>query len=105
MSDGITPLTPDQEKLYEKQASQEGWFHRVWVALDMFVNVLFKGNPDETISSRSARAATEGKTWGVILSNLLDLIQKDHGAKAEAGDVERTKEVQYLEDHSGDLPK
>ena len=69
------------------------------------MNVIFGGDPDETISSRSARAATEGKLWGKILSHFLDLFQTDHGAKAEVGDLTRAEDVEYLEDNSGSLPK
>lgn len=103
MSDGITPLTPQQLQKYETKALHQPYWHRLLVALDMFVNVIFNGHPDETISSRSARAATEGKTWGVLMSKFLDLFQNDHGAKAEAADLERSKEVGYLEDKSGNL--
>lgn len=103
MSDGITPLTPAQEAQSEQQASQEGYLKRVLVAFDIFVNVLFNGREDETISSRSSRAATEGKLWGIVLSKFLDLFEKDHGAKAEAGDVERAESVIKAEDQSGNL--
>lgn len=104
MSDGITPLTTTEVVTEEKQASTEGYFIRVLIAFDIFANVVFKGNPDETLSSRSARAATEGKWWGIILSKFLDLFQSDHGAKAEAGDVTRAEAVIALEDKSGNIP-
>ena len=48
----------------ESQAADEGYLHRVLVALDIFLNVVFKGREDETISARSYRAALEGKIWG-----------------------------------------
>jgi len=99
----ITPLTPAQETTDEKQVVAEGYFKKVLITFDQFVNVIFKGNPDETISSRSARAATEGKLWGIWMSWFLDLFQKDHGAQAEAGDVQRAKEVESLEEKSGNI--
>lgn len=77
--------------------------HRFLVGLDQFVNVITFGEPDETISSRSARAALQGKKWGIVMSKFLNLFQKDHGAKAQAGDVERAEHVRDLEEESGTL--
>ena len=104
MSNGITPLTPAQEATAEQQAKSDGYARRVLVAFDIFVNVICNGHEDETISSRAARAATEGKWWGILLSMFLDLFQKDHGAQAQAGDLARAEEVVSLEDKSGTLP-
>jgi hypothetical protein len=87
------------------QAQKEGYFIRVLIAFDMFVNVIFGGNNDETISSRSARAATEGKIWGIVLSRFLDLFQANHGAQAIVGDLTRAEDVESLEENSGDIPK
>jgi hypothetical protein len=103
MSDPITPLTPEQVAKQEAQASKEGYLHKDLVGLDQFANVLSGGNPDETISSRSARAAEQGKTWGVVMSKFLNLFQRDHGPKAQAGDVERAEAVEKIEDSSGGL--
>lgn len=103
-STGITPLTPSQLVTNEQQAKQEGYVKRVLIGFDQFANVVLNGHPDETISSRSARAATQGKLWGKTMSKFLDLFQKDHGATAEAGDLERAETVEYLEDSSGTLP-
>lgn len=100
---GITPLTPAQVATQEAQAAKEGYGKRVLIGLDMFANTLTNGHPDETISSRSARAATEGKLWGKGMSKFLDLFQRDHGAKAEAGDVSRALIVEHLEESSGTL--
>ena len=63
--------------------------------------MLTDGDEDETISSRSARAAEKGKPWGVAMSKFLDIFQKDHGAKAQAGDLERAKAVEQTELQSG----
>ena len=84
----------------EDLTAQEGYFHRVLVAFDQFVNALFRGRPDETISARAYRAALEGKLWGRILNAGLDLIQKDHGAKAAAGDLERATSISTTEDET-----
>jgi hypothetical protein len=103
MSDPITPLTPAQVAKQEAQASKEGYLHKDLVGLDQFTTVLTGGNPDETISSRSARAAEQGKTWGTLMSKFLNLFQKDHGPKAQAGDVERAAAVASIEEKSGGL--
>jgi hypothetical protein len=99
----IQPLNPSEAVEQEREAASEGYIHRALVGFDQFVNVLTGGYPDETISSRSARAAEYGKLWGVVMSRFLDLFQSNHGAKAQAGDVERAREVQDLEERSGVL--
>lgn len=103
MSNGVTPLDTGQTKKAEATAVYSPYYIRVLIALDVFINVIFNGNLGETISARSARAATEGKRWGIWLSKFLDLFQSDHGAKAVASDLTRAKEVEYLEEHSGDI--
>jgi hypothetical protein len=101
MSDGITPLTPGQLAAQEAQAEKEGYLKRALIGLDMLMNVLTDGDPDETISSRSARAAEKGKPWGICMSKFLDVFQHDHGAKAQAGDVGRAQAIITTEDSSG----
>jgi hypothetical protein len=54
------------------------------MALDMGVNVLTGGLPDETISSRLARDAEQHRIVGEIGSKILDVFQKDHGAKGQS---------------------
>lgn len=54
------------------------WFWNVLIAIDQFGNTLAGGDPDETISSRAAKAQAEGKRWGCILCSLLNRIQQDH---------------------------
>lgn len=82
----------------EAQAAREGYVHRVLVAFDQFVNVLFRGRPDETISARAYRAALEGKLWGRVMNAFLNIFQSDHGAKAAAGDLERAQAIMNTED-------
>lgn len=101
MSDGITPLTPVQQATQEAQAAKEAYLKRALVGLDMFMNVLTDGDPDETISSRAARAAEKGKPWGILMSKFLDVFQHDHGPKAQAGDVGRAQAIITTEDTSG----
>ena len=92
-------MNPDiiNVQLQELQASKEGYLHRVLVALDIFLNVVFKGREDETISARSYRAALEGKIWGRIMNAFLDIFQSNHGAKAAAGDLERANSIAVTE--------
>jgi hypothetical protein len=103
MTDGITPLAPAQVVAQEAQASKEGYLKRDLIALDMGVNVLTGGLPDETISSRWARGAEQGHFVGEIGSKFLDVFQRDHGAKAQAGDTERAERVVETEAQSGGL--
>jgi hypothetical protein len=77
-----------------------GWVHRSLVGLDQFVNVLTGGLPDETISSRSQRAADRGNWAGKAMTGFLHLFQKDHGHKAEAGDLRRAEEVEETEEEA-----
>jgi hypothetical protein len=103
MTDGITPLTPAQVATQEAQAAKEGYIKRDLIALDMGVNVLTGGLPDETVSSRWARGAEQHHIVGEIGSKFLDLFEKDHGAKAQAGDTERARHVVETEAASGGL--
>jgi len=100
----LTPLDAAQTAAQEAQAAKEGWLHRILVAFDIFCNVtFFRGLEDETISSHSARACEEGKTWGIWMSAFLNFFQSDHGVKAQAGDEERAEEVSQVEDKSGGI--
>lgn len=110
MSDGITPLTPAEQAIQESQAAHEGFLRRDLIALDDLGNtVLLDGKNDETMSSHFARMATEDhgveQKIGKLASEGLDLLQGDHGAKAQAGDLERAKTVEALEENSPGLEK
>jgi hypothetical protein len=100
----ITPLTPAQEAKQRASASHEGYAHRVIEEVDVTANVIADGKQDETISSRASRAAVAGKLWGRVLSRVLDGFQKNHGAKAQAADLERAEEIEALERSNGVLP-
>ena len=83
----------------ETQAAAEGYLHRCLVAIDICANVIvFKGRQGETISAHAYRAALANKTWGQVLNGALSLIQKDHGAKAAAGDLERAMSIAATEE-------
>jgi len=97
MNNPVTRLSPAEEHTEERETACEGYVHRVLVAGDIFTNVVLGGYPDETISSRCARAAFAGKWWGIWMSGFLNLFQADHGAKAMAGDEERAENVEELE--------
>ena len=103
MSDGITPLTPVQVAAQEARTAHENLIQRDLVAIDQLANVVTGGLPDETISSRLARAAEKHELVGEIGSKALDLVQADHGAKAQAGDLERAGAVARAEEASGGL--
>lgn len=100
-----------QIKKSEKNTAKEDYGHRFLVALDIFVNVITGGNEDETISSRVRRIsdAHKGFSWNLLiwfaklLNAFLNLIQRDHGQHAEAGDLERAEHVEEIEDKALDI--
>jgi len=58
------------------------YFRRLFVAVDQLLNVIFGGDPDETMSSRAGKDARRGKVFACILCKFLDLFEKDHCEKA-----------------------
>ena len=94
MSSPITPLTPQETTAAEANAGHESWIRRVLAQGDIFLNVLRGGPNDVTISTSAALAAEHGSHIGGIVSELLDKFQKDHGAKAAAGDMERAEQAE-----------
>lgn len=70
-----------------KYLPTDGYFKNVLVTLDCFGNALSGGDPDETISSRCAKAMLAeqaGGTWGggCRMCAFLSIFQQDHCAKA-----------------------
>jgi len=59
----------------------KAYLWNIFVALDQLANALLGGFPDETISSRAAKAQRSGKLWGCVLCRLLHLIDSDHCEK------------------------
>jgi hypothetical protein len=74
----------------EARVAAEGWLHRSLSAFDIAFNVIFlRGQQDETISTHSYRASLEGKLWGKLMCDWLDMLQPDHGLLATCGDFYR----------------
>jgi glutaredoxin-related protein len=98
-------LTPTQIREAEQSAATDGFVHRVAVAADQAVNVDTGGLPDETISSRVRRISNAHANWGwnpgvwlaKALNGGLNIIQRNHGQRAEAGDLERALRVAETE--------
>lgn len=55
------------------------WNLIVW--LDQGINTFFAGDPDETVSSRAAKAKRQGHCWGCALCWLLDRFDPGHCEK------------------------
>ncbi len=58
------------------------WGRNLLLGLDQLANAVLRGDPDETISSRAAKAQARGKTWGCVLCRVLDVFDRDHCAKS-----------------------
>lgn len=56
------------------------WLHNLLISLDQLANTIAGGDPDETISSRAAKAQSKGLRWGCLLCRLLDKIDPRHCA-------------------------
>lgn len=79
---------------------------RVMISVDELVNVLTGGSLDETISSRSGRAASYGIWWGRALSGMLGFFFPSHCKLAELHDTQRAKYIAWLyENNLVDPPK
>lgn len=59
--------------------SRRAW--RLAVAHDQLINAATGGNEDETVSSRAAKAARDGRRWGCVLCRWLDKIDPGHCEK------------------------
>ena len=54
---------------------QIGWYlFRVLLAFDQFLNALFGGRPDHTISGRAGLAAEQGKPFGLAFERLVNAL-------------------------------
>lgn len=63
------------------KAVMGNYLKNLCVSVDQFFNALSGGDPDETISSRAAKAMMEGKKWGCVLCPALDYIDPGHCSK------------------------
>lgn len=70
-------------------ASLRTYLWNLLVSLDQFINTALGGFPDETISSRAAKAARRGKRWGCILCRILHTLHRDHCEKSIEADEGR----------------
>ncbi len=60
----------------------KGWIKDILIGVDQLGNALLRGDPDETISSRAAKAEVRGKRWGCLLCKFLDKLDPDHCKKS-----------------------
>lgn len=97
----VTPLNGEQTARQEAQAGHDSYVVRVLIAIDMAANVALGGQEDETMSSDAALMARKHEFVGVVVSRMLNLFQRNHGAKAAAGDLERAKAVESTLRESG----
>lgn len=81
---------PADVPVAEAKAATEKYWHRVLVALDIFLNVVVLfGNQGETMSTHAWRASLQGKLWGKLMNRWLNGFQAYHGPQAASGDLER----------------
>jgi hypothetical protein len=62
-------------------------FQYLWnilITLDRLVNVILLGEPEDTVSHRTAKAKSIEKKWGCIFCKVLDFIDRDHCHKVIA---------------------
>lgn len=58
------------------------YFWNVLISIDQLGNTIIGGDPDETISSRSAKGVQEG-VWGwTVLCKILHILDKGHCDKS-----------------------
>src|SRR5271154_2626181 len=79
------PLTPDEVAIAEALANHEGYLHRLLVGLDQFVNGVFGGKPDETISAHSQQLAEAGNPFGKFMCWWWGKKKREHGKLAKGG--------------------
>lgn len=94
MSD--TALTPTQIADAQASVAKERYTHRFLVAFDDLGGAILDLQNDQTISSATEIAAHKHVWYSFFAKALnkgLDLIQPSHGQLAQAGDIERAKEV------------
>ena len=66
---------------------------QVLIALDQFVNTLFCGYADETLSSRAYRHAEikKDRRWPMVIINALFFWQDEHCKRAYESEIERAQ--------------
>jgi hypothetical protein len=74
------------------------YFKRVITAFDVFINVVFGGYEDETISARWQRGnQLQGNIIDHVGSLILTDLEKHHGSDALANDERRAETIAMLE--------
>ena len=53
------------------------WPRSILIAFDQFWNAVFKGNPDETVSSRLGKLERANVWWAVLLCKVISFILRD----------------------------
>ena len=72
----------------------------VLIAIDQFANVLLRGEPDETLSSRAHRMRLKGQPiwgWTARAINLVFFLQADHCLEAFEAEQRRRQLPQALQ--------
>lgn len=105
MTGPVTPLTKAETTAAEARSLSHPYPVRLLIALDQFGAVLFGARNDTTISGDAGIAAVNGKgvtrVYGKTMSAFLNLFQKNHSAKAVAGDMARAEEAAQYDEDSG----
>jgi hypothetical protein len=94
------PLTLQQVQKAELRAAGEHYPHRVLDGFDQFISSLLGAKNDQTISSQTEIDAHRQVWYSGFAKGLnfgLDLIQHSHGQLAQSGDLERCKELVYID--------
>ena len=99
MSTAVTPLTPQQAQISERGSLDHTYPVRVALSLDKLLATAFymTRDTDKTMSTVFAEWATRkpqgsfDQVLGQHMCDFLNLFSKDHGAKAELGDLARAQ--------------
>lgn len=66
------------------------YIKNILIALDQVLNAIFRGEPDETLSSRAYRLEQErGRKWPRILIDTLLFFDRDHCHQSYLSEIER----------------
>lgn len=75
-----------------------GYLFNMLVAFDQFVNTIFGGHPDETISARWGRTAGPGHPIATVGAAFLNWLDSGHTADAIRHDEKRAETVDAIEE-------
>ena len=83
------------------------WIINILISLDQLVNTIFLGYPDETVSSRAWRRATEGSRFWTGMRSFIDSLaylifnRVNHCQQAYGDEVNRSQEPPELRGTDG----